>query len=219
MTTAASICRITTVDPRIATATVFSVLTLLVLQVGAAPAATIDVAGISFDANAFVDVVLSDSGTITSDDYHGAVSLEAAITGSDLNSYFDPDSTDWVEVGFVDNVMFNGAGNDLAVFETLSATDAVSMRLSLGGAAVVVPVTHSGLTSSGGYQINIGYLNLDDFGVPPNGSVDHLFVFGTDLPEVTALGALNSRDVPEPATLAIAVVGLLGAGVSRRKRT
>jgi hypothetical protein len=197
------------------------VLLTALLSLGAGSArADIVVGGISFADNAFADVLLNSSGSFT---ISGAPNLEAAITGSDVNSYafsFSPGA--FVELGFTDNVLVNGLGADLAIFE-LGVPDTVAVTI---GATTLSYLTVFTGFSAGGFDLNVALINLDDFGVAPGATLTSN-VIGLDIqgsgtvPSLAAVGALNSAnaEVPEPASLALwSILGTAGIAAWRRKR-
>ncbi|MDY7012496.1 MAG: hypothetical protein SVX43_02645 [Cyanobacteriota bacterium] len=85
-----------------------------VLFTAVAPAnAAIIVGGISFDDNAFADSIISAnfSGSI----FPSGNTLQEALLGSNINSHADTSPGNFFELGFEDNFVLNGPGNDLAV--------------------------------------------------------------------------------------------------------
>ena len=79
------------------------------------------VAGITFDDNAYVDVLLGSSGSYADqgnnviDTTQLAVALTDTDAGTGAWSYTDANA--YVQLGFTDNLLVNGLGDDLVLFE------------------------------------------------------------------------------------------------------
>ncbi|WP_459918233.1 hypothetical protein, partial [Desulfocicer niacini] len=157
-----------------------------------------EVAGINFTDNAFADVILSTDFTGTFGVQNGAIalSLEDCVLGSNLNTWMEYGAHDllpgedgdynsdappdqYVEVGFLDNNVFNGPGNDMAFFEVgtansiLVALDLESLQnpYNINSRAIVVETAW--LSEFG---INVGYVDLSDLGVAWGEAIDRVFV-------------------------------------------
>ena len=176
------------------------------------PAMALEVGGIEFEDNAFPDAIIST-------DYSGglvnAATIQEALLGSNLNSYIDYDTPpsgqdpssyikdleQFVELGFIDNDVYNGTGDDLVFFEAGSA-NAVYVCLDTSCAedtSIIVPTYYIGYY--GGHQMNAGYLDLTVLGVPEGEKITSITVSswrtphdGTNygVPETAAVGALYS---------------------------
>ncbi len=169
---------------------------LLAMFAGAQPAQAITVAGITFDDNAFADVLLSSFSTNDGDPVQGfifggiggpgvinnAASLEAAVVGSILaDAAVSFDSFSFIELGFTDNRVVNGPGADLAFFEIGSpdaSPIAVALAPSMNPADFrVYDVVATGFQLSTQFQaINVAYVDLSDFGFAQGATLDAITV-------------------------------------------
>jgi len=171
------------------------------------------VGGIDFAENAFADTVLSTnaaSSHFVTGDPQVVVSPEAAITGANQDSYFDPTGSEYVEVGFTDNVIRNRVGDDFVVFE-LGTAEVASVRLTVGGAQRNVQSTYTGFVNSYGAAINVAFFDLEDFGIAPNSTINSLVIAAIGAPEFSAVAA-----IPEPNTALLLGIGLAGLAARRR---
>lgn len=188
-----------------------------------APAsAAVSVGGYTFDDNAFADSVTASSGNYW---VMNAPALASAVTGSDTNSFVRNlgGAGAYIDLAFTDNVIVNGAGADLVLFE-LGAPDLFT--ITLNGVTKSAQSVVTGF-SSAGYSLNAAAVDLDLFGVASGGTADSLRLTFTGQPgsnaAVAAVGALNSRTsaVPEAATWAMFLggFGLMGMTMRRRRAT
>ncbi|MDD2942481.1 MAG: hypothetical protein PHC51_05870 [bacterium] len=190
-------------------------------------AASITVAGRTFDSVQMVDSVISGSGvfqTSLADDV-GVYSNEVlrVVTDNDPESYaFSWDPGAFLELGFTDNILFNGPGADLMVVET-GVPDFFRFSLSVGGPSLLVETSFIGERgATTRLSINPVFIDLSDLGVGLNAAVTS-FVLGMDYshplydtePSLSMAVALNSRlvdppstSVPEPASWALLLFGL-----------
>lgn len=186
-----------------------------------AQAATI-VGGISFDDHAFADRLVSSVGTFSTSPGTG---LEAALVGSSTLDYafsFSPNAE--LVMAFDDNVVVNGAGNDLAIFE-LGVND--SFGLSIGGLTRTF-TTHSTGFFNGLSSINVALIDLSLFGLAPGAAISQVRVFPMlngatgSVPSFTVFGALHTQPgaapVPEPTTLVLLGGAFMGLALRRRQR-
>lgn len=220
---------------------------VILLSVIVPARAEIDIGGLVFDDDAFADRIMSTdyTGLLASCPGHEAGDLAAALAGADLDTwidygyhdYFPGDDgdydstappTQYIELSFTDNLVINGEGPDIAVFQ-LGAPNAVRVSLDRDSilnpgapesVEMVVINTSLGITNSCGMAVNVGYIDLDDFNIARNARVYHLFlssplgVYGEicgpptgyppgegGVPEVAAVGALNSGEKGNEAPL------------------
>ena len=192
----------------------FSIVVAIFLITGNANALTI--AGITFPDNGFADVVLSTNAAAShfvTGDPQVVVTATFAITGSNQDSYFDPSGGEYVQLGFTDNVIRNGVGNDFAVFE-IGTAEVAAIRLTSGGTQRTAQSIYTGFDNSWGAPINVAWFDLADFGLAPNATIDSLFLYPVGAPEFSAVGA-----IPEPSTALLLGIGMAGLGMRRRQRT
>jgi hypothetical protein len=118
-----------------------------------------------------------------------------------------------VQLGFTDNVVVNGVGNDLAIFE-LGIPDQFAVSLTIDGVSHIYSSVDTGYlvgTTASNTKLAVALVNLDDFGLSAGEIIDSV-VLGMDIrtnghvPTLAAVGALSHADatcVPEPVSLAI----------------
>lgn len=188
-----------------------------------AKAAPITIAGATYDTVNFADTLISSSGAFTVGG--GAATLAAAVTGFSVDDWaFCNCTSAYVELGFTDNVVTNGAGADLALFE-IGSPDNFGISLTIAGVTQTIASISTGFTQGQGFGINLATIDLGLFGVAPGASVSSIVVrmglpfAGTATsPTLAAVTALNSQpSVPEPVTLSLLGTGF-AAAVLRRFR-
>jgi len=208
----------------------------------------ITVGNIDFQSNAFADTLISSylgSGFFFAPALGGGIppgSLGQTVIGPYLGDYvlsFQPLS--YLQLGFTDNVLRNGPGADLVLFELGLATDrlAVSLTpsLSLGSYReyqTSFTGTYFGVGMFGANRVNAAYINLSDFGVAEGAQLNSITVglypttpyLGQDnRPSFTAAGALypdpvTPSAVPAPPAIVLALMGapFLGLATWRNRR-
>jgi len=191
------------------------VVMILVINIVSVANATVLVGGYSFDDDAFADYLISSSGSYST----SGGSLESCVTGANVDTWagsLDPGA--YLDLGFSDNYLVNGPGNDLALFELgVEATFGVSV--TIGGTTLLYDTFDTGY-SGGGYKLNLALVNLDDFGLAAGSLLSHIVIGMDNLgnsdipPALAVVGALNS--IPEPGT--VLIIGLGSLVLRRRKR-
>ena len=187
------------------------------LSTGAGAATT--VGALTFQDNAFADALLASSGSYTT----SGESLEDALTDTSPYTWaFSLDGGAFLTLGFTDNVVVNGAGADLALFE-LGIAD--TFTVTLNGTTLSFPTA-----PSGAFNVNVALVDLAAFGIAPGDAISQVtlgFIYNPatqTLPSTSLVGALNSANalspVPVPAALPLfaSVLGIGSLLGYRRKR-
>ena len=211
------------------------------------------VGGYNFQSNAFADTLVS---SYTSDPAAGGFilgplgggvtppTLAQAVTGPYTGDYaFSVDFFSYVQLGFTDNVLRNGPGPDLALFEIGRVLDRFAVRLSPSLSEGDYREYQSAYTGYGfgdggllGNRLNVALIDLSDLGVPAGGELtsitvglypltgDRNSVSSATLTVAAAFhpdAALSPSDptpVPAPPGLLLALAaGVVGVAVKRRR--
>jgi hypothetical protein len=131
-----------------------------------------------------------------------------SILGSDLSMGValgqGTATPDFLVPGFGNASIVNGAGPDLAVWEAGSPSEPFRIRVSTDGGATFsafVEYTTAATTpndNSSGFDSNIGFVELGDFGIAANAKVDAIWIeglftgVGGSGPDILAAGILNA---------------------------
>lgn len=187
-------------------------------------AAPISIAGTTYDTVNFADTLINSQavgGSFTT----SSGTLASAVTGSDVTQWaFCNCTSAFVELGFTDNVVTNGAGADLALFE-IGTPDNFGLSLTVGGVTQTVASVATGF-NAGGFGINLATIDLSLFGLAPGATINSIVVnMGfpyantASSPTLGAVVALHdSTAVPEPTLLALLGAGLAGGALRLRRR-
>jgi hypothetical protein len=215
-----------------------SVALLVLLFSGLVQSAPVAIGNLSFDDTAFADAInsISGAGTVLTFEVPGdgtfpinGITPEVALTDLDVNTglFCNPAPCD-VDLGFTNNVIVNGPGDDLLVFEQGGLE---SLNLTINGVQQNLPTadatTNATVTDADGTLLNLYYVDLTLFGLALGQTTNSVILnliqapfFGTSDP--MAVVAVNSRVVPAvPVPAAVwlfgtALIGLVGFGKRRK---
>ena len=182
-----------------------------------------EVGGFEFSSNAFADNIVSFSPGV---DLINSNTIEEALFGSDTStgiSYFNalPGS---IELSFDDNLVVNGLGDDIVVFEFGSNEDSIIVSSPQAEIATTITSFDTGFDSGfGSFPLFAATLDLSDLGVSANGTIStlQLSFFDADGDGLSftpsAVGALHTS-IPEPSAGVLGVV-FLALSLTHSRRT
>ncbi len=208
------------------------------LFAAAAQAAPISVGGFTFSAGeeAFADDAILVSGVITGAD---GPTIKTTLVGSSISDSFNTGDSGGgiVEVLFTDNLIVNGAGADLVLFELSGDQPAgtpdpreifeisIFNGVSFSSFVTVTPVA-TGFPDPADITLDVFAIQVDlsSFGIAFGGTTSRVRLhiwnanLGSKSADLTALGALNSLSVPEPSSAVTLAIELGALAIIRRRR-
>jgi len=211
----------------------FALVVSMGLGVSAASATPITVGGYVFEAGeeAFADDVALVEGSLTTHTEEQARQILSGSYVGDTIRVITPDVA-VLEIVFTDNAILNGPGTDLVIFELSGAlgagtpdhTERFEVTVFDGSAfppfVSFDPIDTGYPDPNGGLNIFAVEIDVSNFGVASGATTQRVRIRLVDnlvhrSADPTALGALSSVSVPEPAPTLLVVLGLLGTGFRR----
>lgn len=205
--------------------TAFMISGLVPLSVDAAP---ITIGSLTFDDTAFID-----TGAVVQGSLVGGSNSVNNMLGNNFGSgsgFFTnlrsngASPSEIVQVGFTDNMLGNGIGNDFVIWEA-SIPQVPQISLSLGGTGVLGTLLERPLIPGSTNQMNAYVFDLSDLGVADDQKVTSLFIGpsgGESGVQILAAAALNSGGtvppVPLPAGAALLLTATGAFGMYHRRR-
>src|SRR6218665_526487 len=189
--------------------------------------AQLQIGGLTFAPDSYADTLISSVGSFTV----SSGTLESALTDKDLSTWatsMTPGAK--VVLGFTDNRVVNGPGDDIALFEVgheayeYSQEGFDSFNITINGVTRLYFTTET-TTIIDDYNVNMTRLDLSHFGVAAGATIDRIEI-GMDYdtrgsrPQLQLVAAINSitAPVPEPETYALMLLGLAGVATAARRR-
>lgn len=194
----------------------------------ALPAAqALQIGGLTLAEAGFADTLIASQGVYTT----SGGSLAQALTDHSLSTWARSATPGaFVVLGFSDNRVVNGAGNDIALFEQgheayeYSQEGFDSFNITINGITRTYFTTET-TTIVDDHNVNMTSLDLSFFGIAEGASIDRLqigmdYVTRDSLPQLMLVAAIHSvaAPVPEPAAWALMLAGLGAVGARRWRR-
>lgn len=203
----------------------------------AAQAVTLTIGGRTFGDTSYADTLISSSGVFTT----SGGTLAQVLTDTSLASWASSRTPGaYVVLGFTDNVVVNGPGDDLALFDVghlayeYSQENFDTFKVTLNGVTrnyfVSETTTIVTLGDDTEHNVNMTTLDLSLFGYAPGATISQVRVgldFVTDdiagpsVPQLLMVAAINNGAlpaVPEPAGWALMAAGLAATGALAKRR-
>jgi hypothetical protein len=198
------------------------------LLAAALPAAqALEIGGLTLAEAGFADTLLASNGVYTT----SSGTTAQALTDNSLSSWaMSTTPGAYVVLGFSDNLVVNGAGNDIVLFERgheayeYSQEGFDSFAITINGITRTYFTTET-TTIVDDHNVNMTALDLSFFGIAEGATVNQLqigmdFVTRDSLPQLMLVAAIHSvaAPVPEPGSWALLLLGVAGLVGARRWR-
>ncbi|TAF11211.1 MAG: hypothetical protein EAZ77_01245 [Nostocales cyanobacterium] len=171
----------------------------VMLALGVAkPASAVVIGGVDLSDDGFASRVISRTGSFAT----SGGSISSVLIDKNVSTYaYSTRPGTSVTLGF-NNPIINGTGFDLALFD-LDESLAI-FNLTIAGITKSYQSFFTGTFTDDAnqYPINVAKVNLDDFGIRANDSINRLTIgFDTNESPSLALVGTLTRSVPEPSAM------------------